>query len=599
MCGIAGMICYNSGPSEKLVERMTRSLAHRGPNAHGIKSFDRAVLGHRRLSILDLNNRSNQPLMSEDGRFCLVFNGEIYNYKELRKSLEQHVEFHTESDTEVVLNAFIHYGSACVHKFDGMFAFGIWDNHEESIFLARDPYGIKPLYVGEVEGGMYFSSELRPLMLAGFKTLNRTVLGEYARYQSVQSPETLLKGVQVLRAGAFMEFSNQQKTHQRYRSTLLPASEAPKEPENDVADLLRKSVEKRLIADVPIATFLSGGIDSSVISLLASELSQKKPTAFSVGFDDSSSSELSQAQSFARDLGLPFHPINVSPEQLLDQLPQAFAAMDTPTGDGINSFVISNLVSTAGFRVALSGLGGDELFFGYSNVFFDTYKWYTSSALQMFRKPIYHILKKRDFIGAQKWLEIAHVKSLKEAYLARRAVLPNNIVNDLGNWNLEAKQIKLKTTRSQLSVFELDHYLEPTLLRDTDQMSMANGLEVRVPMLDNALVKYVVGLKDELKMGKVKKPLLEKAFGRSLPPDLFDRPKVGFTFPWDEWVKGPLRSFTETRLTSLGKRGIFNEEQLKRLSDLYFVHGKISWSRIWHFVALEEWIVLNQVEIEA
>tara|TARA_Y100000782_G_C10170956_1_gene259737 strand:- start:17 stop:1819 length:1803 start_codon:yes stop_codon:yes gene_type:complete len=600
MCGIVGIVDVdgNEGLRKEQVFSMSGAIAHRGPDDDGFIQNGKCTLAHRRLSIIDLEERSKQPMSDVSQRYTIVFNGEIYNFKSLKKELKEY-PFHTESDTEVLLAAYIKWGKACLDQLQGMFAFAIWDNQEETLFAARDRMGIKPFYyhLAESQQQLYFSSELRGLMACGFRKLNREQLSEYVQYQCIAVPNTILKDVYALEPGSFLTFDGETGlTIQRYWKPTVP--EKPiraKAPEKEIRQLLEQAVTDRMVADVPIAAFLSGGIDSSIVATLMAQSSGQKIDAFSIGFQEEQYSELKYAETIAQKSGLNFHPIVLEEKKFKTQVREALDALDNPGGDGPNSYVIAEEVRKAGIKVALSGLGGDELFFGYSNIFYETYSWN-------------HIFSKNPWVGKllQKFPDGLHAKlpklkglakadSLYAAYRAMRSVIPAEQTEKLLNVSLNQESDEEGNRLTHISTWEMQHYLEPVLLRDTDQMSMANALEVRVPFLDHRLVEYVLQLSDKSKTGKPKELLL-KSVEDILPASLFDRPKMGFTFPWAEWLKGELKEFTTSRLNTLAESNFIEAEPLNAYSDAFFKQGKITWSRIWHLVVLAHWMELNNIE---
>lgn len=381
MCGINGILGLSDTTlAKQKVQAMNTAMKHRGPDDDGLFAEDEIVLGHRRLSIIDLSSAGHQPMQSHDGRFKIVYNGELYNYKELRFELkrvvsgsgEQAYFFQTNTDTEVIIAAYARWGEECVNHFNGMFAFAIWDSLKKELFIARDRLGIKPLYYLYTNNVLAFSSEIRSLLASELipKKLDENNLVDYLRYQIVHAPNTIVKGVKMLMPGHCIKAVNDKITLHNYwniTKNISNASDGKSYTQvcKDVNSLLTKAVERRLIADVPFGAFLSGGIDSSAIVGLMSKVSTEKVKTFSVTFDESEFSESKYAQLIAKKFNTDHHEIKLNPSDFLKELPNALKAMDHPSGDGPNTFIVSKATKEAGITMALSGLGGDELFAGY------------------------------------------------------------------------------------------------------------------------------------------------------------------------------------------------------------------------------------------
>jgi asparagine synthase (glutamine-hydrolysing) len=620
MCGINGIVSLR-GETENYgvaVEGMNAALAHRGPNDHGVFSENGVTLGHRRLSIIDLSTAGHQPMQSADGRYVLVFNGEIYNFRELRSQLDY--PFRSHSDTEVLLAAWHRWGPACIERFVGMFAFAVWDRVERELHLVRDRLGIKPLYYHQDAQRLVFSSEVRAVLASQLVPgkVNRDGLVDYLRYQSVHQPDTIVEGVRMLPPGCCLEVHKQDVKVQRYWSPLqVKVSEniSAEEARKKVFEALLKAVERRLVADVPFGAFLSGGIDSSVIVALMSKVTDKVST-FSITFAEEEFSEARYARMVAEKFHTDHHEINLSPRDFLELLPEALDRMDHPSGDGPNTYVVSKATKNAGVTMALSGLGGDELFAGYpifqQSARLQKLSWLNLVPLIVRKAAGRAIQAARPSIAAAKIagiLEKPRITALsaypfyRQVFLDRQIVnlvkvprLPANrvdkLLDDLGS---EAGFSSLPSL-SQVSVAEMSTYMQNVLLRDTDQMSMAHALEVRVPFLDHELVELVLGLPDHLKYPHAPKRLLVESMGDLLPSEIVNRPKMGFVLPFERWMKREMRDFCDQRVQRLAAREQFNGGAMKQYwTD--FLDGKqtVSWSRMWMLVVLEHWLEKNGV----
>lgn len=615
MCGISGVYSgqFSTSNLRSTAQRMASAQAHRGPDDSGVWAEGPAALSHRRLSIIDLSEGGHQPMVSADGRYVMVFNGEIYNYRELRSQLGY--PFRTQSDSEVLLAAYAQWGAACLHRLNGMFAFAVWDRQEQSLFLARDRMGIKPVYYAFENGAFCFASELRAVLASGLvqPDIDPEALTEYLRYQTVYAPRTLLKGVRMLEAGYFLKVEEVRGGEveevrwwgvEDYLKVEKVRSGEVERPA--VRDALRRAVERRLVADVPFGAFLSGGIDSSAVVGLMAEVSASPVHTFTVTFEESAFSEAVYAAEIAKRFRTEHTEIRLSPQHFLDLLPEALTAMDHPSGDGPNTYVVSKATKAAGITMALSGLGGDELFAGYDH-FKRLYRLQKMGWLNAIPQPLRQaagaaLETLRPGIPSQKISALLAAKKidLQTAHALQRQVLLEKQIEQLTTHHstLTTHHSTLTTPLSpilsQISSLELTTYLRHTLLRDTDQMSMAHALEVRVPFLDHELVELVLGIPDNLKYPHTPKQLLVESLGDLLPPSIVHRPKMGFTLPFERWMKQELRAFCEERLGYLGGTAYFREEAVQRLwRD--FLAGKptVTWARVWMLVVLGDWMKTN------
>ncbi len=370
MCGIAGIVQFDGGtPDRAAIQRMTDRLAHRGPDAEGVHVADGIALGHRRLSIIDLSPEANQPMWDATGRYAIVFNGEIYNYADIRKAFPDY-PFRTHSDSETILAAYAHEGPSCLNRFNGMFALAIWDVRENMLFIARDRFGKKPLYYALTDAGFVFASEVRSILASGLvpRVLATETLGDFLAYQAPMGPHTLIRGVHQLEAGHYAMIRDRRIEPKAYWTLALPAviDVAPEEARKQVRELFLDAVQERLVADVPVGAFLSGGIDSSLIVACMAELQEQPIDTFTVCMPEGQGDESAYAEIIARKYNTRHHPVVIRPDAFLANLDEIFADMDSPSGDGPNTWLVSRYTREAGLRVALSGLGGDEWFAGYS-----------------------------------------------------------------------------------------------------------------------------------------------------------------------------------------------------------------------------------------
>jgi asparagine synthase (glutamine-hydrolysing) len=620
---------------------MNLALAHRGPNDEGIFSEEGITLGHRRLSIIDLSSAGHQPMSFENGRYTIVYNGELYNFKEIKAELSDY-NFKTATDTEVILAAFSKWGKDCLAKFNGMFAFAIWDKVQQQLFIARDRLGIKPLYYSEVNGNFIFSSEVRGILSSGKvdRKLNVNAIGDYLRYHTVHAPATIIENVKMLMPGNYLLLGKEKLEIQSWWKPKLAIDFGKEMKEvfdalgtfdvkklleqkspyqkrcEEVRRLLRNAVECRLVADVPFGAFLSGGIDSSAIVALMSEVATSKVKTFSVVFDDSEFSEAVYARMVAKKFNTEHHEIKLKPEDFLADLPNALNAMDHPSGDGPNTYVVSKATKNAGITMALSGLGGDELFCGYDifkrAVEIEKKRWLNNVPLGIRKMGGGAIKKIKGGVAGEKMAAVISQKKInfRSYYPLMRQVLsedqvklifPNeaNYISAVSN-SIEKIQKDFPgkySLMSCISVAEISTYMQNVLLRDTDQMSMAHALEVRVPFLDYKLVEYVLNLDDQYKNNFSPKKLLVDSLGDLLPTEIVNRPKMGFTFPWKNWMKNELKTFCEERLNKLGKRNSFDGNGVQQLWNSFLKDDpRVTWSRVWLLVVLSHWLEKNGIE---
>lgn len=622
MCGINGILGISGIDDPKaVVGRMNDKLAHRGPDASGTFVGEDLILGHRRLSIIDLSEAGNQPFRDEEAGITLVFNGEIYNYRELRDQLSEHT-FRTGTDTEVILAAYQKWGLDCLNHFNGMFSLAIWDAGARQLMIARDRLGIKPLYYSWQGSRLIFSSEIRALLASDLidRKLDKTALIDYLRYQTVHAPATLVEGVQVLMPGHRMIIADGEYRLERWWSMAAeasPVSETRKQILRNVREKLTRSVELRMRADVPFGAFLSGGIDSSAVVGLMAEVSQSAVSTFSVTFNEREYSEAPYAELIAKRFNTDHHEIRLTPARFKELIPDALAAMDHPSGDGPNTYVVSKVTRDAGITMALSGLGGDELFAGYDiftrAVSLLDKRWVMSfpKFIRRFGGEIMKAVKpsiasdKAAAILTEDYLELEYFYPHNRLVFddrTVRSILRSNKLPDYAPHLFLLEELAFGTPGftlpflSKVSVAEIGTYMQNVLLRDTDQMSMAHALEVRTPFLDHELVSYALGVPDPERYPHTPKRLLTDALDPLLPREIIDRPKMGFTLPWDHWMKNEMRTFCKAHLEALGKRAWFDARGIDALWKR-FLGGdrKITWSRIWHLIVLEHWLQTNHI----
>lgn len=615
MCGIAGIIS-NTKPLRPVAEAITNALKHRGPDASGFYSDDLVALGHRRLSIIDLSEQGNQPMYDAEGTLVIVYNGELYNYKELRERLRSHYSFRTNSDTEVILAAFKVWGQDCLKEFNGIFAFAIWNTETRKLFIARDQIGVKPLYYYRNEECFLFASELQALLASGLieRKLSNQGLVDYLSYQSVHEPSSMIRSVYQLKGGyyAWVDATSLYQ-FQYYDMTDIEIHESAtyQEIKDNIKSLFNQAVQRQLVSDVPLAIFLSGGIDSTALVAAAAKMSQNKVNTFSIAFSEKQYDESHYSRLIAEKYNTNHRECVVPATIFIDQIEDALNAMSTPSGDGPNTYMISNLVKESDIKVALSGLGGDEIFAGYANF----KKYYSLNQFQnklpnWFRQSLGNIFMKSGTRQIQKIAELFTKPTFDIAYVypTFRRIYNMEELKELNNlldmyedtiesgllW--EKDKINDLPVLSRFSVAELKNYTQNVLLEDADQMSMANSIELRVPFLDKDLVGYVLGVPDKYKYPSTPKKLLVDSLWPLIPDEIVNRPKMGFSFPWELWMRNELKSFCEERIYRLAQRDLFNPDVIISMWKSFIAgNKKIQWFKIWLLVVLEHWLERNGV----
>ena len=616
MCGIAGIAgLRDEQAAGAAIRRMTERIAHRGPDADGFLIEDRVALGHRRLSIIDLSEAANQPQFDVTGRYGIILNGEIYNFRDVKAKFPDY-PYKTESDTEAIVAAYSALGPDCLQLLNGMFAIAIWDREKQELFVARDRLGVKPLYYSLTSDGVFlFASEIRAILESGLveRKLDRGALSEYLMYQSVYAPRTIVENISQLPAGSYAVYADSKLTIKPFWRIEDRGSEFDYSDQNavrrNVRELLLGSVERRMISDVRLGAFLSGGIDSSAVVGLMSEVSDQPVDTFSVTFGEEEYDESRYSNLIAKKFNTRHTSVELSPKDFLDEMPNALAAVDSPTGDGFNTYVVSKATKRAGITVALSGLGGDELFAGYPYFFnwLDMQRGLLPKIPRVFRRPLSAALATSRRSKYQRIADILAAETLDLAgvYPMFRQVMSKQAARDYfqnGNGRSSLEKI-LEEKRdavarfpllSQISIAEMIGYTQNVLLKDTDQFAMASALEVREPYFDYLLVEYVLGIPDSIKFPKYPKSLLVESIAPILPDEIVHREKKGFVLPWERWMRNELKELCESRLLRLEGRAIFSPGQLDRKWNA-FQNGAdgVRWSELWHLIVLSDWLERN------
>ncbi|MFT3782008.1 MAG: asparagine synthase (glutamine-hydrolyzing) [Nibricoccus sp.] len=609
MCGIAGFVSQRHGPEfrQNAVARMCEAMRHRGPDDAGIFSDALATLGMRRLAIFDPAG-GHQPMSSADGRYSIVFNGAIYNFRELRGDLEKcETSFQTQCDTEVLLAAYLRWGAACLNKLRGMFAFAVWDNQEQSLFLARDPFGIKPLYYSHRGDTLIFASELNAFRASGAVPIeiDSASLSAALAYLAVPAPQTIYKGLLSLRPGEYAVHQGIALTIRTYwsfndaKNAGIARCSSRRAFEGELRAQLENSIRAHSLADVPVGAFLSGGLDSSTIVGLMRNAIPGPLKTFSIGFNEAAYSEAAEAETAAKHFGTEHQTYVLTGDQVATDIEAILAAYDQPSGDAVNSYYVSRVARAGGVTVALSGLGGDELFGGYP--WFKTtpklarwLPWWhrlphplRDNILSRLQKSDTRRQKLADFLRhAHNLHELASLQRRNFSESSRRELL-NSEVHYTPHPELRPLSTELgdSAPTEVVSAWELRAYMADVLLRDSDTMSMQHSLELRVPFIDRPLIEWLWNQKPRYKYTPdAPKHALARAVKDVVPKETAERPKRGFTLPFDQWMRGPLRPFLEDTFTlsNITKSGLFNGAGVQsRWQSFITGDDPREWSRVW------------------
>ncbi len=599
-------------------------MRHRGPDDEGVWASQqpgvvprtaRGILGACRLAILDLSPLGHQPLIDPSTGSTIVFNGEIYNFGDLRRSLvADGVELRSHSDTEVVLQLYLKHGASCLPLLEGMFALAIWDTRSEALFMARDRLGVKPLYLTERNGGLIFASEVRALLNCGAvdRTISVEGVSSYLRFGAVREPLTIIEGVRELPAGTWLKWtpgSTKAGQFWNIESVARPSSDGGPltstyvEAVQQVRKLILDGVRLRLTSDVPVVTFLSGGLDSTSVVAGVRAATGAAPDTIGVTFSEADYSEAPYIESVVKYYGCNHRDRRLTAEELLALIPEALKAMDQPTFDGINTYVVSRAAAEYGYKVALSGVGGDELFGGYPSFRYAP-RLAGSETIRRHRPLRWMAIAAAHAMGRERgkklrrWFSSQDVEG--DAYDLVREVFSRSERTSLLRLSSQSAPRAVSSRRDrfgfgEVSRRELTDYLRNVLLRDTDCFGMACSLEIREPLLHTRLIEHVLAIPDRWKMhGPGPKPLLVAAMGNMFPEAIRTRPKHGFTLPFDLWLRsGALREEVRRTLSAAAGDGRLLSLQATTAVWDEFEQGRTSWNRVWALYVLRKWVDAN------
>lgn len=644
MCGITGFISKNDFPENapEIINHMTSTLKHRGPDKQDtyLSPKLKACLGHTRLSIIDLSDAGNQPMVSKCERYAMVFNGEIYNYKDLREQLiSEGDSFRGMSDSEVLFKALISWGvEGALNKLNGMFTFAFLDNEQKELYIARDRMGIKPIYYGYSNKNFIFGSELKAIKAHPLfnNSVSNDSIALFMRHNSIPAPWSIYENIFQLRAGCYLRFSIRrfEITRMRHYWELQNAARkgvkhhfnSPAKALEQLEEKLNESVKLRMQADVPYGAFLSGGIDSSLIVSLMQKNSSEKIKTFSIGFEQEQFNESHEAQKVANHLGTDHHSMIYTDKDALDLIPNLCDVYDQPFADSsqLPTFLVSKMAREK-VTVCLSGDGGDELFAGY-----DRYLW-GNKALKwhkQFSPPSRYLMSGMlRSLSPGTWDTIAKLLFFIPAFRSKRmgekiyklakvlkAVNRFGLYKSLSSvWN-DPDEIMLKSSEPLTALTDEDNwlahndfikqaqyvdqslYLPDDILHKVDRASMANSLEVRVPLLDHNVVEASWKFTDSMNIVRKKgKFPLRQMLSKHIPEELFNRPKMGFGVPISEWLRGPLNSWANDLISEerLKKQNIFDPKAVAKVWKTHESGRENSPEMIWGFLILQSWLDKN------
>ncbi|MEQ8924272.1 MAG: asparagine synthase (glutamine-hydrolyzing) [Fulvivirga sp.] len=626
MCGITGIYAFNMIGRVSMINvaNATAALEKRGPDFQDIYNDNTVALGHRRLSIIDPTPEGHQPMWDMGKRYGIVFNGEIYNYRELKKELlAQGMRFQSETDTEVLLNLYIKEGKACLNKLNGFFAFAIFDYQEKSLFIARDRMGIKPLYYLLDDDRLLFASEMKSIIEYGIdKELDYNALYTYLQLNYIPAHKTIFKHVKKLVPGNYIEVKNGEVKVEPYYTIPYNRSKTTdfnyEDQKKKLAELLESSVKKRLVADVPLGSFLSGGVDSSVIAALAKRHKDDLHT-FSIGFkDEKFFDETEYARLVAKKIGTDHTVFSLTNDDLYKHVHSILDYIDEPFADSsaIAVYILSQETRKHA-TVALSGDGADELFAGYNKhaAFHRILEGGGAASMVGALQPLWYLLpKSRNNRIANKFRQLHRFSkgmkmTSKERYWAWAGFVNESnalkLLSDGSKNKLDQQQyvdfkshllkhIPDKETINDLLYTDMQLVLPDDMLTKVDRMSMANALEVRVPFLDHALVEFAFELPVESKInGSIRKRIVQDTFRDILPEELYNRPKKGFEVPLLKWFKKEMQHTIKNDLLSdafVKEQGIFDVRATRQLKKKLFSSnpGDVH-ARIWGLIVFQYW----------
>jgi len=632
VCGIAGYWATQFGGgvdfSSNLKESV-ESIHHRGPDDSGLWEDHAGVgLGHARLSILDLSEHGHQPMKSSDGRFVMVFNGEVYNFREIRKVLEEKgYQFESDSDSEVVLASFQQWGCDCVDRFIGMFAFAIWDIQEQKMWLCRDRVGVKPLYYGWDGQTFWFGSEMKALLAFKHWTpdVNKQALGEFFQYGYIAPPRSIFENIYKLTPGHWLELnsSSSEPIIRQYWSVLDSSSESTDKSEEELIDeleeLLISAFKYRMVSDVPVGVFLSGGIDSSIVAAILQKHSGQQIQTFTIGFDDKGCDESQWAKKVADHIGTNHTEFILSLDKAKEIIPTLPKLYDEPFGDpsGIPTSMVSSLAGKE-VKVVLSADGGDELFVGYSSYVLNPVRlrkisslpywirWMTGKALSLI--PITTLTKILSVVSmgspelpSKLLRKVVKLKTVlpnvspSDVFQASESYWAPSEVSKLIDDNYEDPRPSVEdytgSFEEQMALWDFHHYLPEDIMTKVDRATMGVSIEGREPLLDHRLIEFAFRLPLKYRIGSLgQKHLLRKVLYKYVPRDFIDRPKQGFTIPINKWMRANDSALADSLLKDDSPLAKYLNMGVVKDEVALLKKSGVNESRVWFLFVLDQWM---------
>lgn len=641
MCGITGFYSIRLSKDEwkSNLNNMAQKLSHRGPDHQGIWFDEKQCIGfaHRRLSILDLSKEGEQPMHSKHKRYSIVFNGEIYNYKDLRRELNSEISFRGNSDTEVLINAIEVWGlDTTLNKIKGMFAFALWNHVEKNLILARDRLGIKPLFYGWNNGSFVFSSECHAFnSFQNFQSnINLDSIALFTKYSYIPYPHSIYHGIYKLPPATYLSiqpknigtlsepiayWSSYDKAYEGFHSPLKTNFQ---EASQLIENKLRSSISEHMVSDVPLGTFLSGGIDSTLITTLMQKMCSKKVQTFTIGFNEKGFDEAIHAKKIAQHLGTEHTEIYLQPKEVIDKIPSILNLCDEPFADSsqIPTYFVSQLARQQ-VKVVLSGDGGDELFCGYVRYHWGEKLWAKLRNLPLFLKKLISeilirtssknwetLLQKCFFFLneaqlSQKFQRLSHIvtsNSSSEFYhkLVSHEFFPERVIQQSKYQPGLLDQKELWNVSSnfseQMMYLDLITYLPNDILTKVDRASMGVSLETRVPFLDHELIELAWKLPLNFKKDKsTGKKILKNILYQYIPEEMMERPKMGFGIPIGTWLRGPLREWAESLINSktLSEQGIWDTNYIQKKWQSHLKGSNLNQYYLWNVLVFQNWML--------
>ena len=619
MCGIAGFLDPTLSLTKNDLQSMTDTLIHRGPDAEGlyIDQNNGIGLGHRRLSIIDVSSSANQPFYSKCGTYVIVFNGEIYNYRELASKYK--LDLSTTSDTEVIIELFAKYGKKCIEEFNGMFAFAIYNTITFELFLCRDRLGVKPLFIYKENNLIVFASELKSILAISTiqkkLSLNKKTIRSFLHLGYIPEPNSIYNEIQKFPSGTYSTLNKSTQTEENYWNPEAQITEKTSSTYSsakiELNTLLNNSIRYRMISDVPLGTFLSGGIDSSLVTAIAKENSSSPINTFSIGFKESKHNESAHALKIATFLKTNHHEFILSESDAMESLEMIMDQFDEPFADtsALPTWMVSKLASK-NVKVILTGDGGDELFMGYG-----AYNW--ANRLSKFnnstiRKIIHFTLNasnKNNFKRASTLFDFdkntnikSHIFSQEQYFFSEKEL--TRLLKQPGLFN-DKTSLDIGTTKRTLSakeeqaLFDLKYYLKDDLLVKVDRASMLASIEAREPLLDYKLVEFSLNLDEKLKYkGNTSKYLLKEVLYDYIPASYFERPKWGFSIPLAEWMRRDMSYLITNYLSEsiTEEIDLFNYNYIVDLKNRFSKGETYLYNRLWTIIILHKWLQKNNTQ---